>query len=103
MKALSVAVLAALLASACTWVNVEEDAEDIVVGKETNVRGCERLSEINVKVSDRVGPIHRSREKVAQELIAMGKNEALRLGGDTIVPKTEPTDGRQTFLVYQCG
>lgn len=102
MKSLSVLLPVALLASACTWVNVVDGTEDVVVGREANVRGCERLSETNVKVADRVGPVHRSREKVAEELLTLGKNEAVRLDGDTIVPKSPPEDGRQTFLVYRC-
>lgn len=102
MKNLSFAVPLVLLASACTWVNVSDGADDIVVGREANVRGCDRLSETNVKVADRLGPVHRSSDKVAEELLTLGKNEAVRLGGDTIVPKGPPDDGRQTFIVYNC-
>lgn len=102
MKKLSLLILVASIASACTWVKTEKSADDVVVGKEYNVRGCQKLSETNVKVADSVGPINRSPEKVASELLTMGKNEAVRLGGDTIVPKSDPEDGRQTFLVYSC-
>ncbi|WP_024462002.1 DUF4156 domain-containing protein [Marinimicrobium sp. LS-A18] len=102
MKKLSLLILMASLASACTWVKVNEQAEDIVVGKEANVRGCEKLSDTNVSVADSIGPISRSEEKVATELLNMGKNEAVRLGGDTIVPQGEPEDGRQTFSIYRC-
>ncbi|WP_027328233.1 DUF4156 domain-containing protein [Marinimicrobium agarilyticum] len=103
MKKLSLLLLSACFAaSACTWVNVSEKAEDVVVGTMGNVRGCEKLSDTNVSVADSLGPIARSEEKVAKELEAMGKNEAVELGGDTIVPKTEPKDGRQTFSIYNC-
>lgn len=102
MKKLTLLILMASLASACTWVKVDERAEDIVVGKESNVRGCEKLSDTNVSVADSIGPISRGEEKVATELLNMGKNEAIRLGGDTIVPRGEPEDGRQTFSVYRC-
>lgn len=102
MKALSLLVIAAGLVSACTWVDVSEEAEETVVGTMANVRGCERLSTTNLKVVDSVGPIGRNEEKVAKELISMGKNEAERLGGDTIVPMDKPDDGRQTFSIYKC-
>lgn len=102
MKKLTLMFLVATMASACTWVKVDDGAENIVVGKESNVRGCERLSEVNVKVGDRLGPVHRNSEKVANELETMGKNEAVRLEGDTIVPVEEPEDGRQSFMVYRC-
>lgn len=97
------ALLAALsLTSACTWVEVKEGAEDVVVGKEANTRGCQKLSETKVKVADNVGPINRSAEKVAQELINLAKNEAHSAGGDTIVPLSEVDDGSQSFAVYKC-
>ncbi|MGD8175155.1 DUF4156 domain-containing protein [Marinimicrobium sp. ARAG 43.8] len=102
MKKLSLLILVASLASACTWVKVSDEAEEVVVGKEGNVRGCEKLSDTNVSVANSIGPVHRNSEKVATELLNMGKNEATRLGGDTIVPKTKPDDGRQTFSIYRC-
>lgn len=102
MKKLSLLILIATVASACTWVKTEPTADDVVVGREGNIRGCEKLSETNVKVADSVGPISRGEEKVASELLTLGKNEAVSLGGDTIVPKNDPKDGRQTFIVYNC-
>lgn len=103
MKKLLLLVAAVSLAgTACTWVKVEENAEDVVVGTMANVRGCERLSETNVQVADKVGPVNRSRNKVAQELLNLGRNEAMRMGADTIVPTSEPNDGRQSFAMYQC-
>lgn len=103
MKNLLLLVAAiSLMGTACTWVKVEEDAQDIVVGTEANVRGCERLSETNVQVADKVGPVNRSRDKVAQELLNLGRNEALRMGADTIVPTSEPNEGRQSFAMYRC-
>lgn len=97
------ALLAALsLASACTWVDVKEGAEEVVVGKEGNTRGCEKLSEAKVKVADNVGPINRGAEKVAQELVNLAKNEAVSSGGDTIVPISEVEDGSQSFAIYNC-
>lgn len=102
MKALPLFLTLAVLSSACTWVKPTEDAEDVVVGTMANVRGCEKLSTTNLKVVDTVGPISRSEEKVAQELINLGKNEAARLGADTIVPMDKPEQGRQTFSLFKC-
>lgn len=102
MKALSLFLVLAALSSACTWVKPTDEAKDVVVGTMANVRGCEKLSTTNLKVVDTVGPISRSDEKVAQELINLGKNEAARLGADTIVPMDEPEQGRQTFSLFKC-
>lgn len=95
-------VATSLMAGACTWVKPAEDADSVVVGTMANVRGCEKLSETSVTVADRVGPVNRSSDKVAQELLNLGRNEAVRMGADTIVPVAEPADGRQTFAIYKC-
>jgi len=102
MKAIPALLAVLSLASACTWVEVQEGAEDVVVGKEGNTRGCAKLSEAKVKVADNLGPINRSAEKVAEELINMAKNEAASAGGDTIVPLSEVEDGSQSFAIYRC-
>jgi hypothetical protein len=90
------------LTSACTWVEVTDEGESVVLGSQANVRGCQQLSTTNVSVKDHVGPINRSADKVATELQNLARNEAARLGGDTIVPVAEPSDGRQSFMVYRC-
>lgn len=102
MKALPLLIILTFLSSACTWVKPTDEAKEIVVGTMANVRGCEKLSTTNLKVVDTVGPISRSEEKVAEELINLGKNEAARLGADTIVPMDKPEHGRQTFSLFKC-
>lgn len=97
---LSLLLIAAL--GACTWVEVDTQAEDVVVAKPVHVQNCEKLSTTDVSVADSVGFIPRSSEKIGKELQALAKNETHRKGGDTIVPQGRPEEGRQAFGVYRC-
>lgn len=90
------------LCSACTWVKVNDDGKNVAVSKMANVQGCEKVRTVNVKVTDNLGPLDRSADKVATELATMARNEAVSFNGDTVVPVTEIKDGAQSFAVYKC-
>lgn len=105
MKKISLvfAVAIASLTSACTWVKVSEQGANVAVANVANVRNCEKVRTVNVKVKDNfVGSMKRDPNKVGTELTNLARNEATQFGGDTIVPVTQPTDGRQSFDVYKC-
>jgi hypothetical protein len=91
------------LTSACSWVKVSEQGASVAVANAANVRNCEKVRTVNVKVKDNfVGSMKRSPEKVATELTNLARNEATQFGGDTIVPASLVQDGRQSFDVYKC-
>lgn len=91
------------LTSACSWVKVSEQGASVAVANAANVRNCEKVRTVNVKVKDNfVGSMKRSPEKVATELTNLARNEATQFGGDTIVPVSLVQDGRQSFDVYKC-
>ena len=91
------------LTSACSWVKVSEQGANVAVANAANVRSCEKVRTVNVKVKDNfVGSMKRSPEKVASELTNMARNEASQFGGDTVVPASLVQDGRQSFDVYKC-
>lgn len=104
MKKMSlVAVALVVLTSACTWVKVNEQGANVAVANVANVRNCEKVRTVNVKVKDNfVGSMKRDPNKVATELTNMARNEASSFGGDTIVPASLVNDGRQSFDVYKC-
>lgn len=105
MKKISLmfAVAAISLTSACTWVKVSDQGSSVAVANAANVRNCEKVRTVNVKVKDNfVGSMKRSPEKVATELTNMARNEASQFGGDTVVPASLAQDGRQSFDVYKC-
>lgn len=91
------------LTSACSWVKVSEQGASVAVANAANVRNCDKVRTVNVKVKDNfVGSMKRSPEKVATELTNMARNEATQFGGDTVVPVSLVQDGRQSFDVYKC-
>jgi hypothetical protein len=95
-------LLLVLWAPACTWVALTEEGADVQVRTPEQVKGCERKNRVNTAVTYKVGGMLRSEEKVREELRTLARNEAARLGGNAVVAETEPTDGRQVFVVYRC-
>lgn len=103
MKKLSLTLIAiAALTSSCTWVKVTEKGSSVAVANAANVRGCENLGEVGVSVTNKVGFIKRDADKVATELTNLARNEAVNLSGDTVVPSSTISNGRQSFNVYKC-
>jgi hypothetical protein len=96
-----VLVLAALC-SACTWVKLTEQGKSVRVVQSTQVSGCEQLGEVSAHVLDKVAFVKRSRDKQAEELATLARNEAAGMDGNTIVPLSEIEDGSRKFEVYRC-
>ena len=90
--------------SACTWVKMEP-AGDVVrmAAAGADLSHCKRLGEIGVEVKDKVGFYRRDPIKVRDELEVMARNEAPRLGADTLQPMDEPLNGEQRFEGFRCG
>ncbi|MDO3388545.1 DUF4156 domain-containing protein [Gilvimarinus sp. SDUM040013] len=102
MRSLLLLCSAAAFSGACTWVELEPEAQQIALATAEDITDCERLSHVSAKVLDGVGFIDRSEEKMANELTTIARNEAARLGGDTIVPASDIVEGRQHFSVFVC-
>lgn len=91
------------LTSACSWVKVSEEGSSVAVANAANVRDCEKVRTVNVKVKDNyVGSMKRDPSTIATELTNLARNEATQFDGDTIVPVSLVQDGRQSFDVYKC-
>ncbi|MGD2113276.1 MAG: DUF4156 domain-containing protein [Gammaproteobacteria bacterium] len=95
-------LLSLLLASGCTWVALSDDGTRVQVRTPDQVQGCERMNRVTASVKDEVLGIMRSEETVREELQALARNEAARQGGNAVVAETEPSGGRQVFVVYRC-
>lgn len=102
MRTFFTLTLLGAMAGACTWVELDPAAAEIAVANTDEITQCQRLSHVTAKVLDGVGFVDRSEEKVAGELLTIARNEAVRLGGDTIVPSSDIVDGRQHFAVFVC-
>ena len=88
--------------SACTWVPLTDEGAHVQLRTLEQARGCERKSRVTVSVKDTVGGIARNEDKVRGELETLARNEAARAGGNAVAAETEPTDGRQVFVIYRC-
>src|SRR5688572_30527631 len=103
MKKISFLLAAISLTTACSWVKVSDQGSNVAVANAANVRSCEKVRTVNVRVKDNfVGSMKRDQNKVATELTNMARNEAVQFGGDTVVPVSLVQDGRQSFDVYKC-
>lgn len=98
---LTLLALAAWL-NACTWVPLTPEGETVRVARADEVRDCERKGEVASILKSRVAGFERKPGKVADELVALARNEAALMGGDTVVAESPVKDGRQMFGVYRC-
>jgi len=88
--------------SACTWVPVTDEGALVQLRTREQARACALQSRVTVSVKDKVAGIARNEDKVRGELETLARNEAARAGGNAVVAESEPTDGRQDFLIYHC-
>ena len=89
------------LASGCTWVKVNEGGAHVAVRTKADVGRCKLIGQVSGSTVTKV-VLERDARKVEEEVTALGKNEAARIGGNAIVPKGAVADGVQEFDVYQC-
>ncbi len=96
---LSVVVLSL---TACSWVKVTEEGNQVVLRGYEEVTMCKKLGYTRSLVKDKIGFIERDADKMTEELIVLAKNEAAVMGGDTIVARAPVKDGQMVFDVYRC-
>ncbi len=94
------AISAALLLSACSFVKLTPGGENVAVLQLNQVTSCTQTGSTTVSVVNKV-VVNRSPDKVALELRSLARNRAAERG-DTIVAMTPVTDGEQTFNIYRC-
>ena len=79
-----------------------EGSERVLVMKTTQVSQCQPLGKISVNVVTKVGIYNRDADAVEANLLQLGQNNAVELGGDTLVKDVTPEFGKQVFAVYKC-
>lgn len=99
-RTLALSVL--MLASACTWVPLEEEAAMVMLAKPSDVQNCKRLGTTETTSAAKIGVLPRRDAAIATELLTLGKNRAASMGGDTIVEAGPMQDGKQSFVIYDC-
>ena len=102
-RVLRLAPAMALLAStSCTYVSLTPAAESVELTQAAAVTGCEQVGTASASTRDRVWMFARSAKKIRTELSTLARNEAVKLGGNTVVPSSEIQEGKQSFDVYLC-
>ncbi len=88
--------------SACTWVKPSVESQAVVLAQPSEVGECAKKGYTTSKTLSKITLIPRNDEKIFTELVMLAKNEAVILGGNTVVPEPEKEAGERTFAVYTC-
>ncbi len=87
----------------CSWVSLSPGGERVRLMKPEEVTVCQKLGRTTATTSTTVlGFIGRGYPTVAEEVQYLGRNEAAKMGGDSIAPEGGIEGGRQVFGVYRC-
>lgn len=86
----------------CTWVDLDEAAQDVALIDVSEAASCKLLGTAASMSADKVGLLNRKDAKVAAEVLTLAKNSAAEMGGNAVSEADELKDGRQTFNVYLC-
>jgi Domain of unknown function (DUF4156) len=98
-----VAIIAACaLIQSCAWVDLSEAGKKVRTTTIDEVASCSKLATITVNTAYKVGFLNRDDYKLRTELNDLARNEAAKLGGNTLVAMTKPEKGSQAFGVYVC-
>lgn len=101
-KLVMVLVGGTMVAAACSTVSPEPGAKAIEVLEAKRTEKCDKKGQTRVQVPTSFGFIKRGDKAIRADLRTLGRNSAIDMGGDTITPLTEISDGKQTFGVYDC-
>ena len=101
---IAVTLASATLLSGCanTFLKPAEGSERVLLMKPNQITHCQSLGKVNVNVVTKLGIYNRDADAVEANLLQLGQNNAIDLGGDTLVKDMTPEFGRQIFAVYKC-
>ena len=96
-------VMLAFVLAGCQWVKATDESSNVSLKDDVKgVIDCQLLGTASSYVKTKIGIFSRGKAKVAEELALLAKNEAAKMGGDTIVAASDVEDSRQSFDVYRC-
>jgi hypothetical protein len=103
-KYIAMTCASAALLSSCvsSFLKPAEGSERVLLMNPAQVTNCKSLGKISVNVVTKVGIYTRDADAVEANLLQLGQNNAIELGGDTLVKDMTPEFGRQVFAVYKC-
>jgi hypothetical protein len=100
--ALTCLSVALLCGCANSFLKPAAGSERVLLMKANQVTHCQSLGKVNVNVVTKVGIYNRDADAVEANLLQLGQNNAIELGGDTLVKDLTPEFGKQIFAVYKC-
>lgn len=95
-------VLIAALLSSCSWVEPTTQGKTVLLVAPIHVQNCQYLGQSQSITKANLGPIQRNADTIELELITLARNQAAKMGGDSMVMTVPPKEGQATFAVYRC-
>lgn len=92
----------ALIATGCSYNDVDPGARRVLVLGPERTADCEKLGKTQVSVAAKLGFIPRHDNAVQKDLDVLARNSAAEMDGDTVTRISEPVNGKQTYWVYDC-
>jgi len=102
MKNFLLVAIAAIELTGCTWVQLTAEGENVSLAGVDVIGNCERIGRATAKTLGKIVALERGGGRLQEELLTLARNEAGRLGGNTVVPESLINDGEQDFGVYNC-
>jgi len=93
-----VALTLSVVATGCTFVKLQPDAQEIAVLDQKRAQNCEKLGQTKVSVA----AAGRGEKYVREDLETLARNSAADMGGDTVAPLSGIKEGKQTYGIYKC-
>lgn len=89
------------LTTACTWVKVSPEAQQVIVVPANRVSACNHIGVVSSTVKATIGVIARDATKVRNELDDLARQQAVDLGANTLV-RQSIVNGKGTYAAYNC-
>lgn len=101
MRRLLIALMT-LACSSCAWVKPTEAGAQVELITPAEAHACAKKGATTSKTLGSIVFIPRNEDKIASELVTLAKNEAVIMGGDSLVAGAKPSRSEREFLIYRC-
>ena len=102
MKNFLLAAFAAGAITGCTWVQLTAEGKNVSLVGIDLLGNCERIGRATSKTLGSIVMVERGGGRLQEELLTLARNEAGRMGGNTVAPESLIDNGQQDFGVYNC-
>ena len=92
----------ALTLTSCATVKPTPGSEAVQLITQEMGAQCQRLGSASAQVLDEFAYLPRGEAPMADELLVLAKNEAVKMGGNAVATAGDIVDGTRNFVVYLC-